>query len=458
MCGIAGIFERDTDNTQLMSEMLATIEHRGPDDQSIYTYQDFTLGHRRLSIIDVSTCGNQPIFNEDKSICVIFNGEIYNYEEIREELKSKGHVFYTATDTEVLVHLYEEYGTGFFNKLNGIFAFALLDQNNNRLILARDHFGTKPLHYFLKDGVLVFGSEQKSIILHPKYERKLNLKALHIHLNLRYTQGNETLFEGIKRLPPAHFAVFENGLFTVKRYWQLAVNIDRSITENEAKEKMNELIKQAVKRQLVSDVPVGVYLSGGLDSSTIVQKMHELGVPDINTFTLGFNEPTDEFPDAQQIADHFHTHHHTLSLSMNPMQQMPKVIWHAEEPKINLLQGFNMSAFVHPTVKVILGGLGGDELFAGYDIHKFIYPFKNWHHHTPQWLQRMLRWKSDFIFRLQNNSKSLPPGRTNVTVYWERGTLLPHPAKHVGFRYPVLQEYLFGIVLETARNRTIQGT
>ena len=192
--------------------------------------------------------------------------------------------------------------------------------------------------------------------------------------------------------------MFENGLFTVKRYWQLAVNIDRSITENEAKEKMNELIKQAVKRQLVSDVPVGVYLSGGLDSSTIVQKMHELGVPDINTFTLGFNEPTDEFPDAQQIADHFHTHHHTLSLSMNPMQQMPKVIWHAEEPKINLLQGFNMSAFVHPTVKVILGGLGGDELFAGYDIHKFIYPFKNWHHHTPQWLQRMLRWKSDFIF------------------------------------------------------------
>lgn len=219
MCGIAGIFERDTDNTQLMSEMLATIEHRGPDDQSIYTYRDFTLGHRRLSIIDISACGNQPIFNEDKSICVIFNGEIYNYEEIREELKSKGHVFYTATDTEVLVHLYEEYGTGFFNKLNGIFAFALLDQKNNRLVLARDHFGVKPLHYFLKDGVLVFGSEQKSIILHPKYERKLNLKALHIHLNLRYTQGNETLFEGIKRIPPAHFAVFENGLFTVKRYW-----------------------------------------------------------------------------------------------------------------------------------------------------------------------------------------------------------------------------------------------
>ena len=184
MCGIAGIFERNTDNKQLMSEMLASIEHRGPDDQAIYTYQDFTLGHRRLSIIDISTCGNQPIFNEDKSVCVIFNGEIYNYEELRKELKTKGHVFYTATDTEVLVHLYEEYETEFFNKLNGIFAFALLDKNNNRLVLARDHFGVKPLHYFLKDGVLVFGSEQKSIILHPKYERLLNLKALHIHLSL----------------------------------------------------------------------------------------------------------------------------------------------------------------------------------------------------------------------------------------------------------------------------------
>ena len=167
------------------------------------------------------------------------------------------------------------------------------------------------------------------------------------------------------------------------------------------------MIKAAVKRQLISDVPVGVYLSGGLDSSAIVQKMHELGVAEINTFTLGFNEPTDEFPDAQQIADYFHTKHHTLSLSMNPMQQMPKVIWHAEEPKINLLQGYNMSAFVHPKVKVILGGLGGDELFAGYDIHKFIYPFNRWHHYTPYWMQRLLRWKSDFIFKLQNNSHAL---------------------------------------------------
>jgi len=406
MCGIVGIFEKNTDNRALMSTMLDAITHRGPNDKTIYTHGNFTLGHRRLSIIDLNT-GAQPIFNEDRSVAVVFNGEIYNYKELRKELQEKGHLFHTQSDTEVLVHLYETCGIEFLNLLNGIFAFALLDMKRERLLLARDHFGVKPLHYYLKEGVLVFGSEQKSIILHPKYHRQLNLQALHIHLNLRYTQGEETLFEGIKRLPPAHYALFEQGLFTVKRYWKLPTRIDRSITEEQAKEQINTLIKEAVRRQLVSDVPVGVYLSGGLDSSTIVQKMHELGVPEINTFTLGFNEPTDEFPDARQIADHFHTKHHTLSLSMNPMQQMPEVIWHAEEPKINLLQGYNMSAFVQPTVKVILGGLGGDELFAGYDIHKFIYPFNRWHRHIPTWLQRLFRWKSDFLFKLQNHSKAL---------------------------------------------------
>jgi len=406
MCGIVGIFEKNTDNRALMSTMLDAITHRGPNDKTIYTHGNFTLGHRRLSIIDLNT-GAQPIFNEDRSVAVVFNGEIYNYKELRKELQEKGHLFHTQSDTEVLVHLYETCGIEFLNLLNGIFAFALLDMKRERLLLARDHFGVKPLHYYLKEGVLVFGSEQKSIILQPKYHRQLNLQALHIHLNLRYTQGEETLFEGIKRLPPAHYALFEQGLFTVKRYWKLPTRIDRSITEEQAKEQINTLIKEAVRRQLVSDVPVGVYLSGGLDSSTIVQKMHELGVPEINTFTLGFNEPTDEFPDARQIADHFHTKHHTLSLSMNPMQQMPEVIWHAEEPKINLLQGYNMSAFVQPTVKVILGGLGGDELFAGYDIHKFIYPFNRWHRHIPTWLQRLFRWKSDFLFKLQNHSKAL---------------------------------------------------
>ncbi|MEI6766956.1 MAG: asparagine synthase (glutamine-hydrolyzing) [Bacteroidota bacterium] len=406
MCGICGIVEKGRDNESLMVSMLKIIEHRGPDSFSVHAWNEYCLGHRRLAIIDLST-GDQPIFNEDKSICVIFNGEIYNFQEFKDELIRKGHQFYTTSDTEILVHLYEEEGAAFLSRLNGIFAFALLDKRNNRLLLARDHFGVKPLHYYHKDGVFIFGSEQKSILLHPTVSRSINFNALHSHLNLRYTQRNETLFEGIRRLPPAHFLMFENGTATEHRYWRLEPKPDKNMNEGQAIEQMNDLIKKAVERQLMSDVPLGVYLSGGMDSSTIVQKMHELGVSQINTFTMGFNEPTDEFPDAEQISKHFGTNHHTLSLSMNPMVQFPEVIWHAEEPKINLLQGFNMSKFVKPDITVVLGGLGGDELFAGYDLHKFIYPFNKLHPLFPGALQAPLRWCSDFLFATQNAAHTL---------------------------------------------------
>jgi asparagine synthase (glutamine-hydrolysing) len=406
MCGIAGIFERDKDNRELMSAMLDAIRHRGPDDKSVYVHGAFTLGHRRLSIIDLET-GNQPLFNEDRTVAVVFNGEIYNHRALRDELEASGHRFYTRSDTEVLVHLYEEHGTRFFDRLDGIFALALLDTRRGRLVLARDHFGVKPLHYYLRGGLLLFGSEQKSIILHPSFPRQLNHRALHLHLNLRYTPGDETLLEGVKRLPPAHYAVFEEGLFHVHRYWQLPARVDRSITEADALERVNALVKDAVRRQLMSDVPLGVYLSGGLDSAAIVQKMHELGVNDINTFTLGFNEPGDEFDGARLVADRFHTRHHPLALSMNPMRDLPAATWHAEEPKINLLQGFHLSALVRPVTKVVLAGMGGDELFAGYDIHRFIYPFNRWHRHVPRGLQRLARWKSDFLFRLQNGAGTL---------------------------------------------------
>ena len=406
MCGICGISEKNKDNGSLMVDMIKIIAHRGPDDYSVFSMDDICLGHRRLAIIDLNT-GNQPIFNEDKSICVIFNGELYNYREIKADLLAKGHTFYTESDTEILVHSYEEYGLDFLSGLNGIFAFALYDKNKKRLVLVRDHFGVKPLHYYYNNGLLIFGSEQKSILLHPSVERSINKNALHSHLNLRYTQLNETLFEGIKRLPPAHFLVFENNQIQIKKYWQLTPHINWKMDENEAIDQMHFYLKQAIERQLMSDVPLGVYLSGGMDSSTIVQKMHELGVPQINTFTMGFNEPTDEFPDAEQIARHFGTNHHTLSLSLNPMVQFPEVIWHAEEPKINLLQGFNMSKFVKSDITVVLGGLGGDELFAGYDIHKFVYPSQKYHKLSPKWLQKILQWKAGLLFKLQNASGSL---------------------------------------------------
>ena len=406
MCGVCGIYEKGKNNETLMKEMLSIIAHRGPDLASVYQKNDFCLGHRRLSIVDLET-GDQPIFNEDKSVCIVFNGEIYNFKDIKKELVEKGHLFKTSSDTEILVHAYEEWDLTFLSRLNGIFAFALLDINNDKLILARDHFGIKPLHYYFENETLVFGSEQKSILLHPAIERRINYKALHSQINLRYTQGNETLFNKIKRLPPAHFLIFQNNQISIKRYWKLDPKVDLNMSENEAIDKFHFYMKQAVERQLMSDVPLGVYLSGGMDSSTIVQKMAELKVPKINTYTLGFNEPTDEFPDADRVSKYFNTNHHTLSLSMNPMQQFPEVIWHAEEPKINLLQGFNMSRFVSKDIRVVLGGLGGDELFAGYDIHKFIYPFNRINNHIPGWLQKLFDFKSNLLFKIQNNSNSL---------------------------------------------------
>ena len=263
------------------------------------------------------------------------------------------------------------------------------------------------MHYYFKDEILLFGSEQKSILIHPKFERKINYNSLHSHLNLRYTQRNETLFEGIKRLPPAHFLELENGEIKIHAYWELKPTINHKMIEKDGIEQLNFHLKQAISRQLMSEVPLGVYLSGGLDSSAIVQKMHELGVENINTFTMGFNEPTDEFPDAERVAKHFNTNHHTLSLSMNPMEQFPEVIWHAEEPKINLLQGFNMSKFVKKDITVVLGGLGGDELFGGYDIHKLLKPFNTANQFVPPFLQKLLRWKSDFLFKIQNASGTL---------------------------------------------------
>jgi asparagine synthase (glutamine-hydrolysing) len=407
MCGFAGVVgDNIQENISLIHPMLEIIKHRGPDDQSVYQHKNMILGHCRLSIIDLET-GNQPIFNEDGSVVVIFNGEIYNYQKLTEILINRGHIFKTKSDTEILVHAYEEYGIDFIKKLNGIFAFALLDKERDILFLVRDQFGVKPLHYYFNGTTFIFGSEQKSILIHPTVKRELNHRAFHSQLNLRYTQGTDTLFKGIKRLAPGNYLVYKEQKLKIEPYWKLKVNIDHSLTEKLAMEKLNALLKQAVKKQIVSDVKLGVYLSGGMDSSSIVQKMSELNLPEINTFTLGFNEPTDEFADADIIARTFNTNHHTISLEMEPIRQFPEVIWHAEEPKINLLQGFNMSKTVKKDITVVLGGLGGDELFAGYDIHRYIFPLGRWQKNIPEGFKKIFRWKSDILFKIQNASQTL---------------------------------------------------
>lgn len=405
MCGICGVIEKKN-NTSLVRRMCDLLEHRGPDNAAVFQSGHVCLGHRRLSIIDLVT-GDQPIFNADKSLAIVYNGEIYNYRELRAELLKRGVSFATKSDTEVILKLFEIDGPDSFARLNGIFAFAILDERDghSRVILARDHFGIKPLHYYAKDNVFLFASEYKAILLHNDVARQLNPQALHHQVNLRFNQTNETLIKDIFRLPPAHYMIVENGrIGKIERYFEFRPEIDYKKSQADWLQEIPFYIKHAVRRQLVSDVPVGVYLSGGIDSGSIVGMMREVNAGNVNTFTLGFNEPTDEINDAQITADYNNTNHRILRLDVNQMRRMPRVIWHAEEPKINLLQGFAISGFVSQHVKVALAGFGGDELFSGYDIHKIIRPFNLLHAIIPQGFESSVASRlSGLLYRLQTH-------------------------------------------------------
>jgi asparagine synthase (glutamine-hydrolysing) len=407
MCGICGIVDRNPQNHALIESMTDILRHRGPEKAGYFHHDDVSLGHRRLSIIDLET-GDQPIYNEDRTLVILFNGEIYNYPDLRRQLIQRGHHFTTKSDTEVLVHAYEEYNLDFLKDLNGIFAFALYDISKKRLILVRDHFGIKPLHYWLNNGVFLFASEIKAILLHPAVKRQINPQALHCQINLRYNQDQETLLKNIYRVLPAHYLIYEDGHLRQERYYQVPVVLNFKMQEAEAIEGIRFHLRQAVKRQLISDVPLGVYLSGGMDSSALVAMMAAEKVSPINTFTLGFNEATDEFDDAAIIARQFATNHTTTALTMQPLERLPETIWHAEEPKINLLQGFHLSEFVSRSLKVVLGGLGGDELFIGYDIYRYLWKMRGFLQNRPGICQKtLLNPISALLFSLQNSSKIL---------------------------------------------------
>jgi asparagine synthase (glutamine-hydrolysing) len=403
MCGICGIAGPGAERV-IAERMNASIAHRGPDGDGYYTGDGVVLGHRRLRIIDLVT-GDQPMANEDGTVWTVYNGEIYNFRELRRELEGQGHRFRTRSDTEVLVHLYEQHGDAFLPKLDGIFAFALWDTRRRRLLLARDYFGVKPLHYHFDGHTLRFGSEVKAILQDAAVPRAADVQALHYFLNLRFIPGERTLFAGIRRLLPAHYLVFENGTLRTQRYFELQPEEGPRRDEGYYVEGIRHHLREAVRKQLISDVPLGVYLSGGLDSSSIVACMSELVSQPVKTFCLGFNEPTDELGDARVIAAHFHTEHHELALTPEPLRRYPEVIWHAEEPKENILQGYLLAQFARQHVTVVHGGLGGDELFAGYTNNRFIYPTQPLHRLVPAALSRqVLQPLSRLAFAAQNAS------------------------------------------------------
>ena len=354
--------------------MTRALAHRGPDNHGQYLGERpdsiVGLGHRRLSIIDLSDKANQPLGNEDKSIIVAFNGEIYNYAQLASELKASRHIFKSRSDTEVINHLYEDYGTRCVNKLDGMFAFALLDKNRNRLILARDRLGIKPLFYSLRGKNLYFASEIKALLLCPEISRQIDLESLDSYLTFGYIPGESTIFKDIKKLPPASYLVFENGKITISTYWSIDYLPKIRLNENEISEHLNALFNAAMDKHLVSDVPLGAFLSGGIDSSIIVALMHKVGGNPVRTFSLGLTDGgQDELEYAAAVADFYGTRHQELRIRPEMTRILPELLWYLDEPFFDnsIIPTYCISKFARQEVKAVLSGDGGDELFGGYE-------------------------------------------------------------------------------------------
>lgn len=377
MCGITGwinLGSNSKDHSEaVLHSMCESIVHRGPDSEGIWMDENVALGMRRLSIIDLHT-GDQPVFSEDRRVVAMQNGELYNYREVREQLEKKGHNFTTQTDTEIIPHLYQEYGEDFVDHLNGMFAIALWDSAKKKLILARDRFGEKPLYYGVFDGRLLYASEPKALLAHPSVKVELDLDAMRHYLSFDYVPAPQSIYKGISKLPAAHVLTVENGEVKTRRYWNLTWNKNgHKPTIDKAASELRGLLSDAVRMRLVSDVPLGILLSGGVDSSTIAAFAVQHATEKVKTFSIGFEEDSfDESVYAREVAHHLGTEHYEATLSVETAADLIGDIgnW-LDEPLSDgsLIPTYMLASFVRKHVTVALGGDGGDELFAGYPMY-----------------------------------------------------------------------------------------
>jgi asparagine synthase (glutamine-hydrolysing) len=420
MCGIAGIVSAaagDRIETSTIHRMCQAIVHRGPDDEGIFVKDGTGLGMRRLSIIDLAG-GHQPVFNEDRSVWVVFNGEIYNFPELRTELLSRGHRLITHTDTEVIVHLYEELGAECVNKLRGMFAFALYDERRRKLLIARDRFGKKPLYYALAGQRLYFGSEIKAIHAVAPELAEVNNEALLQYMYFGYVPDPITSFLPIQKLPPGHLLEFEGGAVQIREYWDLPqYNTHQPGSEEECLEELERRLAEAVKIRLISDVPLGALLSGGIDSSTVVALMARASSKPVKTFSIGFSH--DDFNEAHYariVAKRFGTEHHEMVLEPNVVETVETLTSSLEEPfgDSSMLPTYYVSCMARKHVTVALSGDGGDEIFAGYDRYG-IHLRRKIFERVPPWAWRLYR--EQIYPRLPNDMR----GRKfsyNVSLPW----------------------------------------
>jgi asparagine synthase (glutamine-hydrolysing) len=372
MCGIVGIVAapgRPLPEAAVGHAMNAAITHRGPDDEGLFRDQQAMLGMRRLSIIDLAG-GHQPVHNEDSTVQAVFNGEIYNFRELRAELEGRGHKFYTQSDTEVIVHGYEEWGEGCFARLDGMFGIALWDTRTRTLLLARDRFGEKPLFYADDGARLLFASELKSLLQVPGFRREIAPEAVRAYVCFGYVPNPGSIFRGVSKLPPGHYLRFADGQASVHRYYQLQLGPKHRLSELEAEEELARLLDQAVKSRLVSDVPFGAFLSGGLDSSVVVALMSRHLSQPVRTFSIGFREAAfNELSDARRVAGHLHTEHHELVVEPDAVDMLQQLVWYLDEPFADAaaVPTYLVAKLAREHVKMVLTGDGGDEGFAGYD-------------------------------------------------------------------------------------------
>lgn len=373
MCGICGIYNLNSNTSidrNLITRMAEKLVHRGPDAQGIMVDTDVALGHRRLSIIDLSAAGQQPMYNEDKTVSIVFNGEIYNFLEWREYLIKKGHKFQSKTDTEIIIHLYEEFGVDCLEKLRGMFAFAIWDKNKKRMFLARDRVGKKPLVYTFCNNSFYFASEIKSLLEVPGLSRELDYDALLRYLTFVFVPYPYTMFKNIRKLPPASYMLIENGRETIRQYWHIE---PQKVSHNNTElcDQLINLFDESVRLRLISDVPLGAMLSGGVDSSSVVAFARKYSQGPIKTFSVGFEseEKKDpEFPYAQMVSEKFGTEHYPILVKPDLLNLLPKVLQYFDEPCANytMLHDYMLAKEIRKHVTVVLSGDGGDEIFGGY--------------------------------------------------------------------------------------------
>ena len=390
MCGIAGYV--NLTQPGLIERMCAVMAHRGPDDEGIYQHRNVTLGHRRLAIIDLSRSGHQPMPNEDNTLWITYNGEIYNYLELREQLQRKGHIFRSKSDTEVIIHAYEEWGVECLQRFNGMFAFAIYDQKTRELFIARDRIGIKPLYYWQNGTKLIFASEMKAILEADVVQRNPNLHAISEYLALRYVPGPESLIEGIYKLPAGHYAIFKNGgQFDLTCYWKPEIYTGPYRDDEFYFETFADLLEKAVQRRLMSDVPFGAYLSGGLDSSVIVALMSQMLDQPVKTFSVGFDSPKDELSDALFTAQYLTCEHNEIICQPSDIGRLPEIVWHLDEPigDAIVVPMYLLSMKARKQVTMVLTGEGADETLAGYLFHKVLVFTDVYHRWTPKLLQKL---------------------------------------------------------------------